>query len=118
MQIAEIKTYLKKHKITYEELSDKSGIPIGTLKNIFSKCTINPRLDTMQAIENALFNEKSKDWTDEEQALGVGNHPTYLSEDEYELIELRSEIIRIHGEGYWKTLETMMKALINVKPEK
>lgn len=62
--------------------------------------------------------KSSKDWTDEERALGVGNHPTYLSEDEYELIELRSEIIRIHGEGYWKTLETMMKALINVKPEK
>lgn len=118
MNLNQLKEAKKKSKLTLQQISDISGIPKRTVDDIFSGHTKNPRIDTMQAIENALFNEKSKDWTDEEQALGVGNHPTYLSEDEYELIELRSEIIRIHGEGYWKTLETMMKALINVKPEK
>ena len=54
MQIAEIKAYLKKNKITYEELSTLSKIPIGTLKSIFSGRTPTPRIDTVQAIENAL----------------------------------------------------------------
>lgn len=54
MQINEIKLYLKKQKITYEELSLKSNIPIGTLKSIFSGRTPNPRIDTVKAIERAL----------------------------------------------------------------
>lgn len=54
MNVAEIKNYIKQRKITYEMLSAQSGIPIGTLKSIFSGRTPNPRLDTMQAIEHAL----------------------------------------------------------------
>lgn len=54
MQVAEIKAYLKKNKITYEELSTLSKIPIGTLKSVFSGRTPTPRIDTVQAIENAL----------------------------------------------------------------
>lgn len=116
MQVAEIKTYLKKHKITYEDLSSRSGIPVGTLKNIFSKCTTNPRLDTMQAIENALFqNKPATDWTDEEKALGVGRYATYLSEEETEWLELRSEVLRVKGEDYLKTLTEMIEAVIKQK---
>ena len=40
--------------MTYEELSQKSGIPLRTLENIFHGITKNPRIDTMQAIETAL----------------------------------------------------------------
>lgn len=54
MQLKEIKAYLKKNNITYVELSEKSGLPLGTLKNIFAKCSTNPRIDTIQAIEKAL----------------------------------------------------------------
>ncbi len=50
-------------------------------------------------------------WTDEEKALGVGRHKTHLSEDEFEWLELRSEILRIHGENYLNTLKTMLNAL-------
>lgn len=52
---------MKEHKITYDDLSEKAKIPIGTLKSIFSGRTPNPRIDTMQAIEKALgINQEPK----------------------------------------------------------
>ena len=64
MDIIEIKKYMKDNKITYEMLSVKSEIPLNTLKNIFRGKTLNPRIDTMQAIEKALGLEKEKAPTD------------------------------------------------------
>ena len=71
MTIQEIKDYLKVNKITYQELSDRSGISLNTLKNIFRGKTENPRIDTMQAIENALgINEpRTEEITEEEKTL-------------------------------------------------
>lgn len=57
--IEQIKHLLKESKITYGELSERSGIPEGTLKNIFSYRNRNPRIDTMRAIEEALGIEQS-----------------------------------------------------------
>ena len=54
MTIQEIKEYLKLNKITYQDLSERSGIALNTLKNIFRGKTEHPRIDTMQAIETAL----------------------------------------------------------------
>lgn len=110
MTVEQLKTHIKKNKITYKALSAKSGIPVGTLKNIFSQCTINPRLDTMQAIEKALGLKDRYDWTDEEKALGVGRRAIYLSEDEFDWLELRSEVIEAQGENYLNTLIAMIKA--------
>lgn len=106
MEIAEIKQYLRARKITYEELSTRSSIPIGTLKSIFSGRTPNPRIDTVQAIERALG---LSEWSAEEKAEGVGNHPTYLSADETEWLELRSEILRVFGQDYLDTLIALLQ---------
>lgn len=58
--IEEIKSYMKEHKITQIQLSQMSNIPLGSLRNIFSGRVPNPRIDTMQAIENALgLNKKA-----------------------------------------------------------
>lgn len=65
MTISEIKLYMKSNRITYQELSDKSQIPLNTLKNIFSGSTKNPRIDTMQAIERALGLDEKKPLADE-----------------------------------------------------
>ena len=70
MQIAQIKSYMKHNKITYEQLSKKSEIPLNTLKNIFSGRTPNPRIDTVQAIEKALGLDTPQ-WTAEDRVLGV-----------------------------------------------
>lgn len=60
MDIKDIKTYLKKHHITYDQLSEISGVPLNTLKNIFSGRTPTPRIDTMQAILTALGLDEDK----------------------------------------------------------
>lgn len=112
MTLQEIKRHLKRNKITYDELSIISGVPKGTLSNIFARCSTNPRLDTMQAIEDALGLSTRYEWTDEEKALGVGRRATYLSEDEFDWLELRSEVIRTKGEEYLKTVIAMINAII------
>lgn len=52
--VAQLKEYLKTHRITYLELSERSGVPIQTLKGVFSGVTANPRIGTVQAITAAL----------------------------------------------------------------
>lgn len=54
MNIETLKKKKQETKITFDELSEKSGIPKRTLENIFHGITKNPRIDTMQAIEKAL----------------------------------------------------------------
>lgn len=55
MTVQEIKDYMKANKIGYATLSEKSGVPIGTLKSIFSFRTPTPRIDTMEKICNAIL---------------------------------------------------------------
>ncbi len=70
--IQDIKKYMKANNITYQDLSDRSKIPLNTLKNIFAGYTKHPRIDTMQAIERALGinNEKTApEYTEAERQL-------------------------------------------------
>ena len=74
-----LKKTIKKMGMTYEQLSINSGIPLNTLKNIFSGRTENPRIDTMQAIERALG--LAPTFTEEERALGLSeNYAVVLSD--------------------------------------
>lgn len=52
----ELKKLLKQKGMTYSDLSQKTNIPLGTLKNLFSTKSrdIQPRLDTLNAIMEAL----------------------------------------------------------------
>lgn len=64
MNIEEIKAYMKKNSISQIELSQKSGIPLNTIRSIFCGRIAHPRIDTMQAIENALgLNEATSQTT-------------------------------------------------------
>ncbi len=49
-----INKYRKEQKMSLEDLSQKSGVPIGTLSKISAGITKNPSLDTVQAIARAL----------------------------------------------------------------
>ena len=49
--------------------------------------------------------------TSEEKAAGVGRRAIYLSDDEFDWLELRSEVIRTKGEEYLKTLKVMIEAV-------
>ncbi len=113
MNVEQLKQAKKAKKITYEQLSNISGVPLSTIYDIFREVTTAPRIDTIQAIEKALgLNQPTIEWTEADQAQGVGKYPTYLSTAETEFLELRSEILRVHGEQYLETVITMLKALI------
>lgn len=58
---------------------------------------------------------KSPQWNEEERALGVGMHATYLSDEEWEWLELGSEIKRVKGEDYFNTVKVMLNAVIEKK---
>ena len=116
MDVQAIKGYLKANKITYEQLSEKSGIPLNTLKNIFSGRTPNPRIDTIQAIMRALeLDQSALQWTEEEKAAGIGAHDIKLSEEEWEWIELLSEIKRKKGERAIQAIKTIILTYLEEK---
>ncbi len=54
MTIEEIKSYMKKNKITYQMLADKTGLSVSTVTKIFGGFAKYPRVDTVHAIERAL----------------------------------------------------------------
>ena len=113
MEIQEIKKFMKEKHITYAELSEKSNLSISTIKKIFSGYSQYPRIDTMQAIESAL-GLSAPQWTDEEKALGVGNHKTVLSDEEWTWIETLENLKQKKGED---TVKTVIQ-LINTMAEK
>ena len=49
-----IAEYKKKMNLTTEELSEKSGVPVGTLNKILSGATKDPKLETLKAIAKVL----------------------------------------------------------------
>lgn len=86
MEVFEIKKYLKEHKISYAELSEKSGVPIQTISKIFAGITPNPRIDTMQAIEKAL---NLKEFNYENAIKNIGG---------YDLLSREKNIIPLVGQ--------------------
>ena len=114
MEIQATKAYLKANKITYEQLSERSGRPLNTLKNIFSERTRHPRIDTVQAIERALG--LAPTFTDEERALELSeNHLIALSDDDRELINLFAEAEEKLGKNYTNAIKQMVRLQMNSK---
>ncbi len=117
MEVQALKSHLKNQKITYEQLSERSGIPLNTLKNIFSGRTPNPRIDTMQAIEAALglSYEKVK-FTNADKDAGVElKHREVLSPDEMEVVDTYRAIKSEKGEKTAHAIKSMMKAFLDEK---
>lgn len=44
----------KERGLTYKDIARESGLPLGTIKNIFAGYTPDPRESTIMAIERAL----------------------------------------------------------------
>ncbi len=54
MGLEKISEYKKKLNLTTEELSFRSGVPVGTLNKILSGATKDPKLETLKAIARVL----------------------------------------------------------------
>ncbi|MEG1930546.1 MAG: helix-turn-helix domain-containing protein [Anaerovorax sp.] len=81
MTITNIKLLMKRKGIGNKDLSEKSGIPIGTLNKIIYGETKNPSLDTMRSLARAL-DCTLDDFTDNEYIGKDDQHQGYyLNED-------------------------------------
>lgn len=54
MGLEKIALYKKKLNLTTEELSARSGVPVGTLNKILSGATKDPKLETLKSIARVL----------------------------------------------------------------
>ncbi len=59
MTIREMKEKKREKGYTYALMAELSGVPLGTIQKIFSGETMNPRYDTLQALEK-LFSDSLK----------------------------------------------------------
>lgn len=86
MGLKKISEYKKKMNLTTEELSDKSGVPIGTLNKILSGATKDPKIETLKAISKVLG--LSLDAFDDEELLKSNDNATNnnISSTEYKHI--------------------------------
>lgn len=81
MGLEKIAEYKKKLGLTTEELSRRSGVPIGTLNKILSGATRDPKLETLKAIARVL-GLTLNDFDDEEYSLpSVGTIAAHFDGD-------------------------------------
>lgn len=93
MDLEQMKYYKKLHGYTMAQLSEHSGVPLGTLQKIFNGETKNPRYDTLKAIEKVLRPEESNIICEALTEYGV-KEGAYTLEDYYALPdERRVELI-------------------------
>ncbi|MFR9207661.1 MAG: helix-turn-helix domain-containing protein [Lachnospiraceae bacterium] len=103
MGLEKIAEYKKKLGITSEELSKRSGVPLGTLNKILSGDTKDPKLGTLKAISRVLgctlddFDDVSETKTfepsyEDVESLIARNGKEFSTEQKMRLIKLLSEI--------------------------
>lgn len=95
MTIEEMKKQKREKGYTYAQMAEMSGVPLGTIQKIFRGETLNPRYDTIQALEE-LFDEPMV--VREKATYNAHGPGTYTIEDYYALPdEQRVELI----DGYF-----------------
>ena len=112
----DVSTYKSKKKelgITFEELSQLSGVPVQTLHNIFRGHTTTPRIDTVQAIERALGLESPR-WTEEEREQGITDTVSRkLTVEEDDMLSLYREIEQKKGANAQALARKILEQILN-----
>ena len=117
VNISMYKSKKKELGYTFETLSQKSGVPIQTLHNIFRGQTTTPRIDTVQAIERALG--LAPTFTDEERALGLSeSHAVVLSDKDRRRFHVLAFADEILGEDFVDTQIDLLEIAANAKAKK
>lgn len=98
MTLDEMKRIKQERGYSLAQLSEYSGVPLGTLQKIFSGETEHPRYATRRALEQVLSEETKVPKTVREAGVYVADHPRkpgeYTLEDYYTLPEeRRAELI-------------------------
>lgn len=108
---------------TYRLKQDLSQAKLGELLNVtqqavakWEKSIAEPDSSAIKKMAS-LFHTSIDDLfefseiTQENKALGIDRRAIYLSEDEFDWLELRSLIIEAQGEQYLKTLQIILSAI-------
>ncbi len=77
MTVEEMREIKKAKGYTYEQIAEKSGVPLGTVQKIFSGETQSPRYSTLQALESAFREEKVFYSFDDSKRTGVQSCVAY-----------------------------------------
>ena len=94
MTIDEMKRRKKELGYTYAQISELSGVPIGTVQKIFGGTTKAPRYDTLRALEQVLEESLATYVYETQAAYDVKKQGQYTVEDYYEMPEeCRMELI-------------------------
>ena len=100
MDLEKMKKRKKELGITNQELSERSGVPLGTVNKIFSGATKSPQYDTILALETVLgmtfYRDEDGPYVSSvhEEALEYSVHGRYTLEDYYALPDhVRAELI-------------------------
>lgn len=107
----------KEQKITLDILSEKSGIALSTIKEIFRGKTLTPRIDTVQAIERALG--LAPTFTEEERALGLSDsHAIVLSDKDRRRFHVLAFADEQLGEDFVDAQINLLEMAANAKAKK
>lgn len=112
-QIEEIKNYMKKEKITYNDLAKKSNLSLSCITKIFSGHAKYPRVDTMETIIKTL--NLPPEWTEEDRAQGVGKHAVVLSDEDERRLQLLWHAEETLGSDYVKAYLYALEIAIQQK---
>ena len=84
MRIEEMRKEKKRQGLTYEEIAERAGLPVGTVQKVLGGFTLNPRYDTLLALESALmpkFVSEGRESTARYDALPRKRQGEYTYED-------------------------------------
>ena len=94
MTISEMIERKKELGYSYEQISDLSGVPLGTVQKIFAGITKSPRYDTLRALEKALGEFEISYVKEAEPVYHVKKQGEYTLDDYYKIPdEKRVELI-------------------------
>ena len=77
MTIQEMREKKKEYGYTYAQISQLSGVPVGTIQKIFRGETVSPRYQTFQALEEVFSSEQNPDVLRETVFYGHRRHRKY-----------------------------------------
>ncbi len=117
LNLAKWKERRKELGWTYETLASKAQVSLNTIKNIFREETIDPRLETVQAIERALG--LALTITDKERALGLSeNHLIAMSDKDRHRFHVLAFADEQLGEDYVDMQINLLEMAANAKAAK
>lgn len=114
-KLAQWKEAKKKLKLTNQDISNLSGIPLRTIEPIMCGKVKSPRIDTVEAIERALGLSPTT-FNDEDYANGVTDEAKILvNVRQYKWLELGDEIFQTKGKEYYNALVQTLEGVIKQK---